>query len=85
MEGKAFPSDYLAMVSQIKFHGYDPATALIEVHPRDGETTIRDDDIIKIIEEQGDSIAVVMIGGKHTLGQFLRISPDDRKASSVSV
>jgi kynureninase len=35
MEAKAFPSDYIAIVSQIKQRGYDPATALIEVrvHP----------------------------------------------------
>jgi kynureninase len=31
MEAKAFPSDYIAIVSQIKQRGYDPETALIQV------------------------------------------------------
>ena len=31
VEKKSFPSDYHAVCSQIKLHGYDPATSLIEV------------------------------------------------------
>lgn len=62
-EEKAFPSDQYALESQVKFHGYDPKDALVEVGPRDGEHTIRHEDIIKAIEEHGDEIALVMIGG----------------------
>ena len=33
IEGSAFPSDQYAVKSQIKFHGFDPATSLIELQP----------------------------------------------------
>lgn len=62
-EAKAFPSDQYALQSQVKFHGFDPAEALIEVGPREGEYEIRHEDIYKAIEEHKDSLALVMIGG----------------------
>ena len=62
-EKKAFPSDQYALQSQVKFHGFDPKNAIIEVGPRDGEHTIREEDIIQEIKEHGDSLAMVMIGG----------------------
>ena len=45
-----------------------PATAggsdaLIELTPRDGESTLRTEDIIETIEREGDAIALVMLGG----------------------
>ena len=36
---------------------------LIELKPRDGETCLRTEDIEKVIEENGDSIALIMLGG----------------------
>jgi len=62
-EKKAFPSDQYALQSQVKFHGFDPKNAIIEVGPREGEHTIREEDIIQEIKEHGDSLAMVMIGG----------------------
>jgi kynureninase len=62
-EGKAFPSDQYALESQVKFHGYDPKEAIIEIFPREGEHLIREEDILSGIEKQGDEIALVMIGG----------------------
>ena len=62
-EKKAFPSDQYALQSQVKFHGFDPKNAIIEVSPRDGEHTIREEDIIQKIKEHGDSLSMVMIGG----------------------
>lgn len=47
-EKKAFPSDTHAVVSQILHHGYDPSTALVEVGPREGETTLRSEDIADV-------------------------------------
>ncbi|HRD40457.1 MAG TPA: kynureninase, partial [Bacteroidia bacterium] len=44
-EAKAFPSDQYALQSQIKFHGYSIEDALIEISPREGEYTIRHEDI----------------------------------------
>ncbi len=63
IEGNAFPSDQYAVKSQIEFHGYDVADALIKLFPRKGEKIIRTEDILKIIKEEGDTIALIMIGG----------------------
>jgi kynureninase len=62
-EAKAFPSDQYALETQIKHHGLNPDDALIEVHPRDGEYIIREEDIIKTIEEHAENLALVFIGG----------------------
>jgi len=63
IEGGAFPSDHYAMNSQLHFHGFDPKEALIELQPRDGEDTIRLEDIEATIEKEGNSIALIMLGG----------------------
>jgi kynureninase len=71
MEGGAFPSDQYAIESQVRFHGFDPEKAIIEVHPRAGEYTLRTSDIEKIIEENKESVALVMFGGvNYYTGQF---------------
>jgi kynureninase len=62
-EAKAFPSDQYALESQVKFHGLDLAEHLVEVAPREGEQLIREEDILAKIEEIGDELALVMIGG----------------------
>jgi kynureninase len=62
-EAKAFPSDRYALESQVKFHGLDIDNNLIEVAPRQGEHLIREEDILAKIEELGDELALVMIGG----------------------
>ena len=62
-EKKAFPSDQYALESQAKFHGYDPSEAIIEIGPKDGEHLIREEDILAAIDEHGDSLAMIMIGG----------------------
>lgn len=62
-EAKAFPSDQYTFESQVRFHGYDPAEAVIEVAPREGEYVIRMEDILSTIEEHGDSAALVIFGG----------------------
>ncbi len=62
-EAKAFPSDQYALESQVRFHGFDPEETIVEVSPRDGEHIIRDEDVIAKINECGDELALVMIGG----------------------
>lgn len=47
-EKKAFPSDTYAVQSQILHHGFDPATALIEIGPREGEHLLRIEDLIEV-------------------------------------
>ena len=63
IEKGAFPSDQYAVGSQIKFHGFDVEDSLLELKPREGETILRTEDIEKTILENGDSIALVLLGG----------------------
>ena len=63
IERGAFPSDQYAVKSQIRFHGFDPASSLIELTPRDGEACIRDQDIEELIAREGDSVALILLGG----------------------
>ncbi len=63
IEGDAFPSDIYAVESQIKHHSLSPETSLIKLRPRDGESAIRTEDILAIIEREGDEIALIMLGG----------------------
>jgi kynureninase len=73
-EAKAFPSDRYALESQVKFHGLDIDNNLVEVAPRNGEHLIREEDILSKIEELGDELALVMIGGvNYYTGQLFDI------------
>ena len=62
-EAKAFPSDQYALQSQVKMHGFDPADAIIEVHPKEGTEIISTDDILATIEQHKDSVALVLFSG----------------------
>jgi kynureninase len=62
-EAKAFPSDQYAFQSQVKLHGFNVADAIIEVHPKNGTDLITTEDIITVIEENKDSIALVLLSG----------------------
>jgi len=62
-EEEAFASDQYALESQVKFHGYNPDEAIVELKPRTGEFTLRTEDILTQIEELKDELALVLIGG----------------------
>jgi len=62
-EAKAFPSDQYAMESQVNFHGYKYEDAVIEVEPKEGEHSIRTEDILAAIDKNKNSIALVLFSG----------------------
>ncbi len=62
-EEKAFPSDQYMFQSQVKFHGLNPEDAIVEVKKREGEQHWRTEDIVAKINEVGDELALVLIGG----------------------
>jgi kynureninase len=75
MEGGAFPSDQYAMESQARFHGFDPKEVIVEVLPREGEYTLRTEDILQKINEHADELALVLFGGiNYFTGQFFDIA-----------
>jgi kynureninase len=63
MEDPAFPSDTYAIKTQIRHHGLDPKDALVLASPRKGEFTVRTEDIVDLIENNRDSLAIVWIAG----------------------
>lgn len=63
IEASAFPSDQYAVKSQLKYHNLKAEEALLEIEPRPHETYIRDEDFITLLENEGDSIALILIGG----------------------
>lgn len=63
MEAGAFPSDQYAMETQVKMYGLDPEKAIVELHPREGEHTLRDEDIEASINKHGKQLAMVLMGG----------------------
>lgn len=83
-EAKAFPSDQYAFESQARYHGLNPDDVVIEVAPREGEHTLRVEDIITTIKQHGDSVAVVIFGGvNYYTGQLFDLKAITEAAHSV--
>lgn len=62
-EARAFPSDQYAMASQVLLHCFDPAKSIIEISPRENEFTLRTGDILNVIKENENELALVFFGG----------------------
>ncbi|MEP6846377.1 MAG: kynureninase [Panacibacter sp.] len=74
MEAGAFPSDQYAVETQVTHHGFDPADAIIEIAPRTGEKILHEEDILKAIDENKDTLALTIFGGiNYYTGQLFDI------------
>ena len=72
IESDAFPSDRYAVQTQLEFHGFDAKEGVVEWKPRHGEELLNIEDLETIIDEQGDEIALLLIGGvNYYTGQYL--------------
>lgn len=84
MEAGAFSSDQYAIESQVRFHGFVPAQAIVEIAPREGEHTLRHEDIIQTLELHAESTALVLFGGvNYYTGQFFDIENITRKGHEI--
>ena len=63
IEAGAFPSDRYGVESQIRFHGFDPATDLIELEADEPGGTISTAAIERVLAEHGHRIALVLWPG----------------------
>jgi kynureninase len=63
MEAGAFPSDMYAIQTHVEWHGLDYNNCVIELTPREGEFTLRTEDILSKIDEYKDSTALVFLSG----------------------
>lgn len=86
-ESGAFSSDQYVFESQLKFHGFDPATALIELRPRAGESWLRTGDILAAIDNHAEELALVFFGAvQYYTGQAFdikKITTAGHKAGAV--
>ena len=84
IERDAFPSDRYAVESQIKFHGQNPDLVIVELSPREDEKILREDDILSAIDEHGNDLALVYLGGvNYYTGQALNMKDIARAARDV--
>ncbi len=84
MEAGAFPSDQYAVETQVRMHGYNPDDAIIEIYPREGAHLIDEQDILDAIQEAGDTLALVMIGGvNYYTGQFFDLEAITKATHNV--
>ena len=75
MESDAFPSDRYALASQAKWHGHNPDEAIIQWRPLPGEYCLSTEHLEKILNEEGDEIALILLGGvNYYTGQYLDIN-----------
>lgn len=63
IEGDAFPSDQYAVTSQAKFHGFDPEDAIIRLQSKSGHPVIPREEVLEVIEKEGDKVALILLGG----------------------
>lgn len=84
IEDTAFPSDSYAVASQAVHHGLDPAAAVVRLRPRDGEEHLRTEDVLAFLEREGDTVALVMLGGVNYLTGQLMDMPAITKAGRAA-
>lgn len=81
MEAPVFSSDTYAAKSQIELRGYDSDRGLIIIEPREGEDTIRQEDLDALLDERGDEIALVLLSAiNYFSGQALDLEHIAEKA-----
>ncbi len=72
IEQHAFPSDHFAVESQIRQRGFDPSESLVTLKPREGEVTLRNEDVLAALARHGPELALVLLPGvQYYTGQVL--------------
>ena len=85
-EEKAFPSDQYMIQSQVKWHGFDPQEAIIEVKRRENEHNIREEDILETLLKHKDSTALFLFGGvNYYTGQVFDMQKITAFAKSLGI
>lgn len=81
IEKSAFPSDRYAVEAQIRFHGFDPDQALIELEADEADGTLSEAAILRAIEAHGARVALVLLPGvQYLTGQAMDLASITRTA-----
>ena len=84
MEAGSFPSDRYALESQLRFHGFDPATDLIEVEADEPDGTISMQAIERAIATHAPRLALVLWPGvQYRTGQAFDLKEIARLAHAA--
>lgn len=71
IESDVFPSDKYAVESQLRHHGYHDKEGIVFWRPRPNEKLLHYEDLETILEQQGEEIALILIGGvNYYTGQY---------------
>lgn len=74
MEDYAFSSDSYAIRSHVAFRGGHPDKDVIRLKPREGEDSLRTEDVIALLEERGEEISTVLLGAvNYYSGEFMDV------------
>jgi kynureninase len=75
IEKNAFPSDRYAVEAQIRFNGYDPADALIEIEGDEPNDAISMTALARALDQHGKRVALVLWPGvQYLTGQAFNLS-----------
>ena len=86
IESDAFPSDRYAVASQAIWHEFDQDEAIIQWSPREGEHCLQLDDLKTILREQGEQIALILLGGvNYYTGQYLDLKEITKLGHSYGI
>lgn len=86
IDAPVFPSDRMAVASQIAWRGGDPKDDLIVIGPRPGESVVDPDALVEAIQQAGETLALVFVGGVNYLnGQRLPLGLIARAAHASGV
>jgi kynureninase len=86
IESDAFPSDRYAVASQAKWHGYNPAEAILQWRPEAGEYCLRIETLKEILEKEGETISLILLGGvNYYTGQYFNINEITKLAHQYDI
>jgi kynureninase len=86
MESHSFPSDYQAVESQIKFHGYDPTESMVFVSPEHDDAPIAHAAIEETIEKHHQELGLILLPGvQYYTGQVFDIAAIAKLAKKYSI
>ncbi|KAI9698601.1 MAG: Kynureninase (L-kynurenine hydrolase) [Bogoriella megaspora] len=85
IEGKAFPSDHYAIISQIQHHGFSADDSMVCIEPTEG-ALIPTSHILDTITKHAESTALVLLPGvQFYTGQFLDIKTITKHTHSLGI
>ncbi|MDB4778137.1 kynureninase [bacterium] len=86
LEAHSFPSDFQAVQSQIKFHGYDPKQSMVLVRPEADDQPISHATIVEAIEQNHNELALILLPGvQYYTGQVFDIQAITKVAKKYSI